>query len=469
MDDPGQVGDCQEAAVQEAAILEALKNLLSAMADAGPPRLAVGFSGGRDSTVLLHALASLHASRGDFRLRALHVNHGLHPDAGRWQAHCEAVCAALHVPCRALVVSVTPAGRGLEAAAREARYGALSRALEPDERLLVAHHRDDQLETVLLHLLRGSGPDGLAGIPADGPLGPGRLARPFLRLPGAALAAYARQHGLQFLTDPANADEGLDRNYLRRRVIPVLAARWPDPAAGAGRAAELSAEAAALLAERAREDAGHMVIPGEGGRRLRLAPFRQLSPARQRNLLRHLVRQRGWSPPPERRLRAALGPLLEAPADRRPALALGGGEIRRYRDCLYFLDADQCAPPAEPGPPVAWPRPEREPLALGPGRGRLRLAETRGTGLRRELVDQGLAVDFLGGGRLRPVGDPHHRSLKYLFQRAGVVPWMRSGIPRIRAAGRLVAVGDLWFDGNAVAGPGMPGFRLHWEDHGPLY
>ncbi|WP_147674782.1 tRNA lysidine(34) synthetase TilS, partial [Vulcaniibacterium tengchongense] len=209
--------------------------------------LVVGFSGGLDSTVLLHWLAADPALRAR-GLRALHVNHALHPAADAWQRHCVAVCERLQVPLRSVRVEVQRgAGSGLEAAAREARHAAFAAELAAGEVLVLAHHRADQAETFLLRALRASGPDGLAAMRPWRRYGAGWLWRPLLGCGRDALLAHARAHGLGWIDDPGNADPAFDRNFLRARVLPLLRERWPHADAALARAAALCGEAQALL------------------------------------------------------------------------------------------------------------------------------------------------------------------------------------------------------------------------------
>ncbi len=427
--------------------------------------LCVAFSGGRDSTVLLHALASLRQPAA-FRLRALHVNHGLQPDADHWEEHCADVARRLDVPCGLLRVTVRERGGGLEAAAREARYAALQAELQPGEWLLTAHHADDQLETVLLHLLRGSGVSGLAGIPRVAPFGAGQLCRPLLAVPGQGLAAYARSElepgGITWLTDPMNAHPAYDRGFLRHSVTPLIRRRFPAAAGAAARSAALAAEAAGLLADLARADAATVA----SGDRLLLAPLRQLDPARQRNLLRYLARERGWAIPPERRLRAGLSQLLDAGTGKQPVLGWAGHEIRRFRGCLYLLDTAVPAGAAGADPVVSW---SGGPLPLGGVRGRLALRAGAGAGLAPALLSDGLEVAFRSGGeRVRAGADRHHRTLKFLFQSRAIVPWMRCHVPLIFAGGRLAAVADLWTADWAAAAPEEVGHEVVWSGHAPI-
>jgi len=422
--------------------------------------LCVALSGGRDSSVLLHALAGLR-NRSHWQLRAVHINHGLQSRADAWARHCQQFCAELDVPLDVRQV-VTPrdAGRGIEAAARDARYAALRAEIQPREWLLTAHHADDQLETVLLHLLRGSGVTGLAGIPSASDFAEGRLCRPLLGVPSSSIEVYARTHSLGWIDDPMNADIALDRNFLRAQVIPALRQRWPVAARAAGRSARLAGEAASLLDDLARIDE-LAVMQGET---LSLPPFRQLSAARQRNLIRSLVRQRGWSTPPEQRLGAGLQQLLGARADRHPVLAWSSYEIRRFRECLYLLEAGPGATLAESH---VWSG--EGILMLGGMRGQLRLQPTVGAGLATRVLSGGLKIVFRSGGEaVRSGRDPHHRTLKYLFQKNPVVPWMRGHIPLLYVGGELAAVGDLWLAEWAMTGPGEPGAVPVWEGHAAI-
>ena len=426
----------------------------------GGASLCVALSGGRDSSVLLHALAGLRERTG-WQLRAVHVDHGLQPAAAAWARHCAAFCASLGVPLRVRhVVPAIDAGRGLEAAARDARYAALGAELGPGEWLLTAHHQDDQLETVLLHLLRGSGVHGLAGIPSRSDFAQGRLCRPLLGVSCESIAAYAQEHALGWIEDPSNADTALDRNFLRARVVPALRQRWPAAALAAGRSARLAAEAADLLEDLARID-GDLVMQGET---LSLPPFRELGAPRQRNLVRYLLRQRGWRMPPEQRLVAGLQQLVGARVDRHPVLAWSGYSIRRFRERLYFV-AD--SPAVDQAEPHVWSG--EGVLQLGGPRGELRLQPTTGAGLAARIVGGGLQVAFRAGGEaMRSDGDAHHRTLKYLFQQHAVVPWMRSHIPLLYVDGELAAVADLWLADWAVAGPGEAGLLVAWDGHAAI-
>jgi tRNA(Ile)-lysidine synthase len=263
-------------------------------------KICVALSGGLDSTVLLHAMAALAAGTRA-NLRAIHVDHGLQAASPAWADACAAACHAASVPLEILTLRLAPSrGASVEAAAREARYAALAPLLADGEWLLTAHHRDDQLETVLIQLLRGSGVAGLAAMPARVAFGRGSHARPLLDFDRAELAAYAGVHGLAWIDDPMNLDARFDRGWLRSRVLPAVRERWPSASATVARSASHLAEASRLLLEIAQADAAGIVDEG----RLSLEGLARLSRDRQVNLVRGWLREQGLRPPPAARLNA---------------------------------------------------------------------------------------------------------------------------------------------------------------------
>jgi len=299
-------------------------------------RLCVALSGGRDSVALLHAAARLGQLR---ELRALHVHHGLSPNADQWADFCAELCAALGVALTVARVDVERhSADGLEAAARRARYAAFAQC-EADG-LLLAHHQDDQAETVLFNLLRGSGVAGAAGMAPERRHGGLRLMRPWLDLPAAAIADYARANDLRWVEDESNADQTLTRNYLRHSVMAAVRGRFDGAAALAGAAAHFR-EADLLLAQLAELD-WRGCCDGESAR---MSALRQLDPARLKNLLRWRLRQLGWRVPGAGRLEEFVRQLLQAGPDRHPAMDLpDGGMVVRQR-ALHWLPRDPGANP----------------------------------------------------------------------------------------------------------------------------
>jgi tRNA(Ile)-lysidine synthase len=418
----------------------------------------VAFSGGLDSSVLLHALTSVRQT--DRRVRAVHINHQLHADAALWQAHCERVARELNVPfsSRQVTVPDNPV-EGLESAARHVRYEALRAELRSGEVVVTAHHADDQLETVLLALLRGSGVDGLAAMPRAQRLGLGWHVRPMLECIREEIAAYARECGLTWLDDPSNDNTRFDRNYLRRHVLPTLRARWPSAAHTAVRTAAHLGEAAGLLDEMAAHDFASAAMGGC----LKVPVLRSLEPARRRNLLRYWLHSRGARAPSTRKLAALEHDMLVADADRSPCVDWDDIEVRQHRDLMYCLPRMPACDLAESR--WSW----SAPLTLQGGSGLLRAEIVHGRGLALGKLPQQIAVrSRVGGESLRLPGHTHHRELKKLLQEADVLPWWRDRVPLLFAGERLIAVADLWIAADYAAGKDEEGMCIVWDGRPPI-
>ena len=422
-------------------------------------RYVVAYSAGPDSLALLHAFTRIRAELGA-ALAAVHVNHGLHRDAGEWAGLCREVCAWLDVPVRVLdVAGARASGQSLEAWAREARYGAIRTILAAGDMLCTAHHREDQAETVLLQLARGSGPRGLAAMPALAVFAPGWLARPLLEVPRAALREYAARSGARWIEDDANQDLAFDRSFVRARVLPLLRERWPGIDTTLARSAGLQAEAGRVLEEVGREDLRGARRPGSEvpGVRALLA----LSPRRRRNALRTWIAERGLPMPARSRMRQLSEQLLEPAPDREPCVRWANVAVRRYRDGLYV---DETVVEPEPGLILVWLPGTR--LELPHGRLELRRSE-RG-GLAARVAERELEVRLRAGGeRCRPVDRRHGQSLKRLFQERGVPPWERRRTPLIYCGGELAAVAGLWVCAGFEAPPGEAGWQPVWTPHEP--
>ena len=423
--------------------------------------LCVAFSGGLDSTVLLHGLARALVDRSNYRMRAAHVDHQLQPDSGSWSERCGRVAQSLQIEFVPLVVSVSADPElSPEAAARDARYAALRQILKPNEVLLTAHHADDQLETMLLALMRGAGLRGLSGVPSVQIFGGGWLARPLLEFSRAELEEWARTEQLQWLEDPSNANTGFDRNFLRHRVLPALRERWPAVAQSATRSTAHLREAGRLLDVLAAADLGSIAI----GSCLSMTQLAGLAPARRRNVLRHWIRQHGMRVPSTRKLATIERDLLIAREDRLPCVEWDDVEVRRHRGLLYCM---RQRPEFEPADPLPWN--VSQVLELPAQLGRLRAQRDAAGGLAVARARGELQVHFRRGGEeLQPAGDPHHRKLKKLLQDAGVLPWWRDRVPLIYAADRVVAVGDLWIAEEFAARDSEEALRIVWEERPQL-
>jgi tRNA(Ile)-lysidine synthase len=396
----------------------------------GPPRpVLAGFSGGLDSSALLQLLAATPSMHGG--LRAIHVHHGLQSQADAWAAHCEATCATLGVPLRVVRVEIPrDGGLGPEGAARAARYAAFAAALQDDEVLALAHHRDDQAETFLLRALRASGPDGLAAMRAWRAHGRGWLWRPLLEAPRAALLAHARQAGLHWIEDPSNVDIAPDRNFLRHEVMPLLQRRWPQAGNALARSAGLCTEASELLDT---EDVQALAeVAGNAPGTLDATGLLALPAARRARVLRRWIATLGLPSLPASGLVAIESELLPAAPDAQAQFAWSDAVVRRWRGLLH-------AGPQRPPLPEGW-RCEWDgaaPLTL-PGGGTLRLQGTP----RFEAPVLVHARD--GGERIVLAGRGHAHALKQVLQELGVPPWLRERLPLLSSAdGTLLAVADL--------------------------
>jgi len=409
----------------------------------GQPVL-VGLSGGLDSTVLLHLLAT---ARHD--LRVIHVHHGLHPDADAWAVHCRSVCESLAIPITVANVDVGGhGGRGLEAAARDARRAAFAAELRDGEVLALAHHRDDQAETFLLRALRASGVDGLGAMRPWSAFGRGCLWRPLLDTARSELLDYAFRHALRWIEDPSNTDVSLDRNFLRHEVLPLLRSRWPSVDAAFARSAELSAQASALLEEE--DDAALATLRSD--RSIEAAALRALSPQRQSRVLRHWVRSLGLPPLPAQGVEHILRGLMRAPDDTVAEFAWSGAWVRRWKGRLHA--GHECAPlPADWR--VHWDG--RNPLPL-PGSGALRLI---GTDAFEQPV---VAVARQGGERIVLAGRSHSHALKHVLQDLHIPPWQRERLPLLLDhRGELLAAADVVVSARLQAWLDAHGARLVWD------
>ncbi len=397
-------------------------------------RYWIAYSGGCDSHVLLHAMAALGEQLA-VPIHAIHINHGLQSQARDWEAHCQQVCDGLSIPLEVARVDAAHAsGESPEEAARVARYRIFTEILQDDDMLLMAHHQDDQAETLLLQLLRGAGVKGLSAMPQLSDLGRGHLARPLLGFSRSVLLQYARQQGLVWIDDPSNVDTRFDRNFLRHEVMPLLHQRWPAMAHTLSRVSRHMARSADLLQQLAQQDLHTHRLAGN---RLNIPSLQELDKARLCNLLRYWLGEVcGLSTPDSKHLNRIVYEVLPAAEDANPLVSWRGGEVRRYRGELYALRPD--ATPAATHRIIPWDG--KQALHLN---NRMLIPHlVKGQGVNRQLIEQGrLSVRFRQGGeKCQPVGRVHHHSLKKLFQEWAVPPWQREQVPLLYVGEEIVQV-----------------------------
>ncbi len=430
-------------------------------------RLVAGLSGGIDSVVMLDLLRRA-AAKMRFEIAALHVNHQINPAAAKWARFCGAYCRQLGIGLTVVKVNV-PHAASLEAAARNARYAAFARL--PADFVALAHNLDDQAETVLLQLLRGAGVKGLSAMPVlrgdargqgkeekkrhvlhASPLAPSIL-RPLLDITRAEIEAYARARKLRWVEDDSNADTGFDRNFMRHRLLPVIAERYPAYRKTLARASRNFAEAAVLLDELASLD-----MPNAAAH-LKITDLRALTTARAKNALRYFLGTHSVTMPNETRLAECVRQVQE-PRATGIAIDLGAHELRRFGSELRVV-------PKTPVPSAdfrrQWQGEAR--LALPELGATLLMKKSRGSGLSLAKLQTAAVTVRLrtGGERLRPDAKRPRRSLKNLLQEARLPPWLRARLPLLYCGDTLVYVPGVGIDTAFRAHSGEPAVEPQWQ------
>ena len=424
------------------------QHLVASLAQTPSASLCVGFSGGPDSTALLHALAGVPEARAR-GLRALHVDHGMNAQSAAWAEHCQRFCDTLNLPCEVIRVQVDlDKGLGLEAAARHARYEAFASSLQPGEYLMLAHHRDDQAETVLMKLLRGAGPDSLGGMRALRPFALGQLWRPLLELSRKQLLDYVEAEQLPCINDPSNDDTRLARNHLRHEILPRLTRYWPQAVDSIVHSAALSRAAADVL--RVQWLAAFDTLHDTTTNTLEATGWLALHPALREPLLDHWLHALGL-PAPTTAQRQQIEHQCNARAGQQPCVQWRGAELHIWRGRLW---AQSPQPIIDSAWKTTW-RGEALPLPDG---GTLSLANDHAHLI--EPIDVRLRQ---GGERIKPAGDAYTRELRDLFQQAMIPPWRRPGVPLLYAGGEIIGVADRWMTAHGQAIFDQAGALPRWS------
>ena len=412
-------------------------------------KLVLAFSGGLDSCVLLHLLADLRKTL-PFQLSAHHVNHGLSPNAESWANFCTETCTKLNIPFTISKVKVEQnSGLGLEATAREARYKALA-SIDADF-IVLAHHQDDQAETLLLQLARGAGVKGLAGMGAVN----NKLLRPLLDAPRSAFETYASANKLTWVNDESNADTKFDRNFIRHEILPNLEKQYPAIKQTISRSAAHLAECSALLDDLAQLDAANCT---QNNRQLALPTLKPLSLARVHNVLRWWLAQQGFDAPSTAQLQQISQQILHAKADAAIQLKVAQNvTLRRYQDCVYLVDdIAECAPIN-----LLW---QGEESIILPDNSRLIFTQKLGEGfaLNRDKNIKLRIKNREGGERFKPELGRPYRSLKQVLQTHAMPPWQRERLPLIFMDETLVIIPNMSVDAGLRAGKDELGLLVEW-------
>ncbi len=406
-----------------------------------PCEFIIAFSGGLDSTVLLHLMCSIRHDLPHSSLKAIYIDHGLQDDSKTWGKHCERVCSHLKVSFRSVSLNaVATRGDSPEEGARKARYAYLRKYCQQKTSvLLTAHHANDQTETLLLQLLRGSGPRGLASMPVIQLFAQGHHLRPLLVYERSTLEQYANINRLKWIDDPSNSVTDFERNFLRHKIVPILKERWPAVHNTSLRTAQLAADADELLSDLAVID--FEFVKGSTTNTLHVTALKQLKESRCRNVIRYWISLHGANIPSYAQTAQILN-MLYARIDSVPLLTLHRHQIRRHRMKLYLIKTHKKID-------TDWElsfEPSEHTLLL-PDHSTLTLSHTTGEGLNlTKLLGKKLIVRYRRGGEVcTPMGRKRRHRLKKLFNEADIPPWERERIPLVFVDELLVAVVGKWY------------------------
>lgn len=423
-----------------------------------PERLWVAYSGGVDSSVLLHLL-SQNREKLASNLIAVHINHQLNQEADSWVKYCKNICVKEKIKFESITINAKKTkGHSQEAYARELRYASLKSIMGTGDLLLTGHHLDDQAETLIQQLMRGAGPEGLAGMPHVRKFGPGWLARPLLEYSRSQIKDYAEHHGLKWIEDESNQDIEIDRNFIRYSIIPYLQKRWPSVIDILSRSARHQADVVSLLKEIAEQDfekarCEHQNI-------LDIAELKKMSETRMRNLIRYWLKKNGHKPSSTAVTEIIIRELIYAGGDRMPVVKWHKTEIRRYRNKIHVMK-----PLVEVPVDTHYIWNLEQPLNINSGS--LIARRAVGKGIKSESINDNLVqVRFRRGGEtIQPAGRKETHKLKKLFQESGVPPWQRDRIPLLFINNKLAAVTGYWIDDHFNASETEQGWEISLTEY----
>ncbi len=425
-------------------------------------KLCVAYSGGMDSHVLLQSISLILTRVPHLTVRAIYVNHGLNREASKWAKHCAEVCRELMLDFSVLNVEVKlKSGDSLEAVAREARYAALRSALHSHECLLTAQHQDDQAETLLLQLLRGSGPQGLASMPEFTLFAKGYIARPFLAFTREQIGVYASESNLHWVDDGSNEDLAFSRNYLRHEVIPILKKRWPAFSKTVSRSAQLCAEAQRIIEKNTQSGMERVLLDKQN---LSVSALIAIDEIQRKNIIRDWIKTCGLPSPTRAGIQQIEKTVLFASHTATPLTTWPGCEVRRYQDRLYAMSPlEQHDPELQ----LSWDLASNLQSDVF---GMILVKQTRGQGINHSIAQsKNIKIAFRQGGECYcEYSKAGTRTVKKLFQEMSIPPWLRGRIPLIYVDNHLIAIADMVVCSAYKAKPHELGATIIWKPAWPI-
>ncbi|AZG73933.1 tRNA lysidine(34) synthetase TilS [Shewanella livingstonensis] len=444
------------------------------------PKVVLAYSGGVDSEVLAYGLSAFAQKQPHIACLLIHVHHGLSANADTWVQHCITRAGHYQLPLQIKRVNVDKGPRqSLEAQARDARYQAFDRYLNPGDILLTAHHQDDQLETLLLALKRGQGPKGLGAMGAIQAYKQAWLVRPLLDISRDQIEQFALQQQVIHIEDESNQDDSYDRNFLRLDIIPRLKQRWPSIAATAARSAALCAEQQDVLDDEISHrlpqwlllpsDTNALITESSG---FKLNGFSQLTAAWQALLFRGYLIHCGVSLPSQAQLQQILLQLLAAKDDANMSIQWGGYQVKRFAGIAYVLSNSELETPESTLSSADFIRllngNETE-LLMNTGQYQCLLSQQKSVDqplLALPSANNKVTISFGAAGSIKCQPQfatsqrPKPRELKKLWQECNIPPWRRQQIPLIFYNDVLVAAIGLWIDKRYLAQTGEQGICI---------
>lgn len=416
----------------------------------------VAYSGGMDSSVLLHALNTCK-SKLNQTIAAIHVNHQLQSCSDDMQRHCEITCHQLEIHLEKVQLDSSPTkGESVEAWARENRYQAFSAVCNKGDYVLTAQHQDDQAETFLLQLMRGAGLEGLSAMPSIKENANYKLVRPFLDIPRSQIEQYAIQKNIKWIDDPSNNDERYDRNFIRNKVLPLLKTRWTSASKTISRSSSLISEASNHFNIHNYKLLGLIT---HGYDSLIIDHLQNLTRFELSNILRMWIKNNNFNLPSQAILEQIINNVLYCKEDKMPLVHWQNVDVRRYKNKLYIMTA----PREEQEIEMNWDLNKTIQLSLGT----LSSTLEKGSGIRKDLLENNTVQikRRQGGEIIQPFNRQHNHELKKLFQESNVLPWVRDKIPLIYSNEELIAVAGFWVSNKYACSPLEEGWNITWDTH----